>query len=195
MRLIILIAGLMLTTHAMADEKPTSAAKELDKSSTKLLSTSSPNDQDDATESGDRGVVSPRDAASGMATGKRQHAAPPSDGGDYNSSRSNKTHAPATTCTDGMDNDCDGVADATPANHNTTRANRTLRSAPQSDGNSGGTRAQDYNSSRSNTTTAILDTDSDNDSLEEVRCSRVSDECVDAGNGDDPVVRKKPGKR
>jgi hypothetical protein len=153
----------MLATHAMADEKPTSVAKELDKSSTNLPSTASPNDPDDATESGDRGVVSPRDAASGMATGKRQHAAPPPGGGD--------------------------------ANHNTTRANRTLRSAPQSDGNSGGTRAQDYNSSRSNTTTAILDTDSDDDTLEEVRCSRVSDECVDAGNGDDPVVRKKPGKR
>ena len=185
MRLITLIAGLILATHAMADEKPASVAKELDKSSPQLLSTSSPNDADEVAAEKASGLhaegivhrdvaTREREKGSGMATGRR-------------------THAPV--CTDGMDNDCDGVSDATPANHNTTRANRTLRSAPQSSGNSGGTRAQDYNSSRSNTTTAKLDTDSDDDSLEEVRCSRVSDECVDAGNGDDPVVRKKPGKR
>lgn len=185
MRLVILIAGVMLAANAMAEEKPKSVTKELDKSSPLIMSTSSPNDSEEATEekASDlhaEGVVHrdvatrEREKGSGMATGRR-------------------THAPA--CTDGMDNDCDGATDATPANHNTTRANRTLRSAPQSNGNSGGTRAQDYNSSRSNTTTAILDTDSDGDRLEEVRCSRVSDECVDAGNGDDPVVRKKPGKR
>lgn len=57
------------------------------------------------------------------------------EGGDYNSSRSNKTHAldtdddddsiPTETCANGVDDDCDGAVDESPANHNTTRSNRT----------------------------------------------------------------------
>ena len=92
-----------------------------------------------------------------MATGRRQHSAD-------------------TTCSNRVDNDCEGVSD---------------ESASQ-----GATRAQDYNSSRSNTTSARLDPDSDNDSiLTEVRCSKTSDECTGIVDGDDRVVRKKPGKR
>ena len=163
MRLVVLIAGLMLAANTMAEEKPKTVTKQLDKSSPQLMSTDSGNDSN-------REVVSPRDAASGLPTGKRQHAPAPGDGGDYNSSRSNKTHTPAApTCGNGVDNDCDDVVDdrAAPANQNTTRSNRTLRATPPSnkgstgqarsaaDGgssSSGGTRAQDYNSSRSNTT-------------------------------------------
>lgn len=164
MRIVVLIATLVLATNTMAEEKPKSVTKELDKSSPLLMSTESPDDTNS-------GVARPRDAASGLPTGKRQHspAAPSSgDGGDYNSSRSNKTHTTSAAC-NGKDDDCTGTG--------------------------GQTRAQDYNSSRSNTTTVRFDDDSDGDSLEEVRCSRVSDECVDSGDGDDPVLRKRPGKQ
>ena len=122
------------------------------------------------------------------------------------------------------DDDCDSAVDekTAPANHNTTRSNRTLRATPPSnqgatgatrapankynssrsnisatkpelDSDGGETRAQDYNSSRSNTTSLRLDDDSDGDSLEEVRCSMRSDDCVT--DSDDQVVRKKPGKK
>ena len=59
-----------------------------------------------------------------------------SGGGDYNSSRSSKTHTSKldpdsdgdsidADCGNGVDDDCDGIAVAPPANHNTTRSNRT----------------------------------------------------------------------
>lgn len=211
MRFTVLMVSLILATTAVADDKrkPVSVTKEVDKSSPLLMSTGSTGSTDDATQ-----AKAPRDAASGMATGKRQHAAAPrdaasgmatgkrthapadGDGGDYNSSRSNKTHGLSTSCTDGKDNDCDGASSAAPANHNTTRSNRTL-SVHQPGGSATGqtrSRAQDYNSSRSNTDGVRLDPDSDGDSLREVRCSTRSDECVDAGNGDDPVLRKRPGR-
>lgn len=184
MRLMIVIAGLLLAANAVAEEKPknVTVTKELDKSSPVLMSTGSTDDANEtarAKENFDRSkphAVSPRDAASGLPTGKRQHA-------------------PASpSCTDGVDDDCDGVVDDAPANHNTTRSNRTLRATQPRRSATGQSRAQDYNSSRSNTTSLRLDDDSDGDSLEEVRCSMRSDECVDGGNND-PVVRKKPGKR
>jgi hypothetical protein len=201
MRLMIVIAGLLLAANAMAEEKPknVTVAKELDKSSPILMSTESSGDSTEATrakENFDRSkphAVSPRDAASGMATGKRQHAAAP--GADLD-----QDGRPDVVCArakgNGVDDDCDGAVDAAPANHNTTRSNRSLQAAPQGGegGASGGSRAQDYNSSRSNNVNGEADPDSDGDSLEEVRCSMRSDECVDAGNND-PVVRKKPGKR
>ena len=61
----------------------------------------------------------------------------PVNGADYNSSRSNKTHSIDTDddsdsddmytdpCRDGVDQDCDAPRAAAPANHNTTRSNRT----------------------------------------------------------------------
>ena len=171
MRGMIVIAGLLLAVNAMAEEKPknVTVAKELDKSSPILMSTGSTDDSTEETrakENFDRSkphAAGPRDAASGLPTGKRQHAAAP--GADLD-----QDGRPDVVCakanTEGVDDDCDGVA----------------------------TRAQDYNSSRSNTTSLRLDDDSDGDSLEEVRCSMRSDECVDAGDND-PVVRKKPGRR
>ena len=198
MRFTVLMVSLALATTAVADDKrkPPKITKEVDKATPMLMSTGG--STDDATQ-----VKAPRDAASGLATGKR-------------------THAPPTSCTDGVDNDCDGAASAAPANHNTTRSNRTLRATPPSSGGStgatrgvgynssrsnntngeadgggnsgGGTRAQDYNSSRSNTDGVRLDDDSDGDSLEEVRCSMRSDDCVSTGDGNDLVLRKRPGR-
>lgn len=82
----------------------------------------------------------------------RAAEAPPAEGADYNSSRSNKTHAPA-------DGGGSGGSGGTRArDYNSSRSNiSTMRGGDASDldgtGNAGGTRAQDYNSSRSNTTT------------------------------------------
>ena len=87
-----------------------------------------------------------------------------------------RQHSAVITCSNDIDNDCDDVTDESSSEN--------------------ATRAQDYNSSRSNTTSARLDPDSDNDSiLREVRCSKTNDECVDIVDDGDPVVRKKPGKR
>jgi hypothetical protein len=204
MRYLILIASLALAGAAFADDKSTSTTRELDKSSPQLMT---PGDSSDTTDSSATGR---HDPTSGMPTGKRQHAAAPADAGsssgasggtraqDYNSSRSNNSSARAdtagdldqdgrpdvVTCRNGADNDCDDTRrSASPANHNTTRSNRT--------------RAQDYNSSRSNNSSARLDPDSDGDSaLKEVRCSMASDDCVSnaADDGNDLVLRKRPGR-
>lgn len=167
MRYLILIASLALAGNALADEKPKTVARELDKSTPLLMKTEATPDAADASGADQRSVVSPRDAASGMASGKRTQA-PPAEGADYNSSRSNKTH---------------GVASA----------------GGGGSSSSGGTRAQDYNSSRSNTTTVrddkAGDLDSERDSaLREVTCSMASDDCVEYQDGEDPVLRKRPGK-
>lgn len=66
-----------------------------------------------------------RDAASGLATGKRKHkpvtitkeidkSSTKSAATDHNSSRSNKTSHTPVMDTDGLDNDCDGVVEITP---------------------------------------------------------------------------------
>jgi len=67
---------------------------------------------------------------SGDGTLSRVAEAAAADGADYNSSRSNKTHAPERRapgnddCGDDADDNCSERA-APPANHNTTRSNRT----------------------------------------------------------------------
>ena len=79
--------------------------------------------------------------------------------------------------------------------YNSSRSNNTNGEADAGgSSSSGGTRAQDYNSSRSNTDGLRLDDDSDGDSLEEVRCSMRSDDCVSTGDGNDLVLRKRPGR-
>jgi hypothetical protein len=204
MRYLILITSLALAGAAFADDKSTSTTRELDKSSPLLMTSG------DSSGTTDSSATGQRDAVSGMASGKRQHGSAPADAGsssgasgstraqDYNSSRSNTTslrednagdldrdgRVDVVTCGNGKDNDCDDTdRAASPANHNTTRSNRT--------------RAQDYNSSRSNNSSARLDPDSDGDSaLKEVRCSMASDDCVSdaAGDGNDLVLRKRPGR-
>jgi hypothetical protein len=133
---------------------------------------------------------------------------------DYNSSRSNTTslredkagdldrdgRVDVVTCGNGKDNDCDDTGrPATPGDYNGTRSNRSgatgTRSHNASRSNrSSGTRAQDYNSSRSNNSSARLDPDSDGDSLDEVRCSMASDDCVTRSDGEDLTLRKRPGR-
>lgn len=204
MRYLIMIASFALVGTAVAEDTPNSSTRELDKSSPSL--------------------VSPRDAASGMSTGKRQHAAAPGDTGsstgatraqDYNSSRSNTTalrgdttgdldrdgRPDVVTCGNGVDNDCDDTGRAaSPGDYNGTRSNRSGEASPRNhnasrSNRSSGTRAQDYNSSRSNNSSARLDPDSDGDStLREVRCSVTSDDCVSDAGGDDPILRKRPGR-
>ena len=164
MRLLILVAALSLTANALADKSAPSPAKELDKSSPRAAEAqdynSSRSNNSSSAHLHAEGVVhrdvATREKGSGMATGRRQHAA-------------------VTTCSNEIDNDCDNGGDEST--------------------DLGATRAQDYNSSRSNTTSARLDDDSDGDSiLEEVRCSMTSDDCVSTVDGGDQVVRKKPGK-
>lgn len=141
MRILVLIASLALAGTATADEKhkPVSVTKEVDKSSPMLASGS---DDEGVTEAAAADV---REKGSGMATGKRGPSTDlhsenvvhrdvatrtQAEGGDYNSSRSNKTHTPAQAPDSDNDSDC------------------------PSDGDCGdrGADAQDYNSSRSNNT-------------------------------------------
>jgi len=177
MRYLFLIASLALAANALAEEKPKSVVKELDKSTPILMEAAATPDSTDASSAEERGVVSPRDAASGMPSGKRsprdaasgmptgkRSPAPPAEGADYNSSRSNKTHSVAAP---------DGGSGA-----------------------AGGTRAQDYNSSRSNTTTVREDKPGDLDrdgQVDVLTCGDGIDN--DCDDGDDPVVRKKPWGR
>jgi hypothetical protein len=208
MRYLILITCLALAGTAFAKEEPKSLAKEIDKSSPLLTTSDDSSDTSNSSAAGQRGVVAPRDAASGMSTGKRQHGQAGADSGsssggtraqDYNSSRSNNINGAANrpadldrdgrpdvlTCGNGADDDCNGTdRAASPANHNTTRSNRT--------------RAENYNSTRSNKAGARLDSDSDDDStLKEVRCSMANEDCVTSagGDGNDLVLRKRPGKK
>ena len=165
MRSLILIAGLVLAASAMADKTTPSATKELDKSSPAAA------DAQDYNSSRSNRSSSVDLHAEGVV---HRDVASREKGSGMATGR--RTHSPATDCSNNADNDCDGVTDES-TNQNATRA-------------------QDYNSSRSNTTAARLDQDSDNDSvLKEVRCSKTNDECVGIVDGDDPVVRKKPGKR
>ena len=137
MRLLVLIVSLALASGAMAEDKPKpkSTVKQLDKSTPLMTS----------------GVSGDDDAGQGEGQTRAQ---------DYNSSRSNTTAAVGdraddlgkeTRCTigrldcdddgdsvptdercdNGVDDDCDSVDEKTaPANHNTTRSNRTQ---PQND--------------------------------------------------------------
>ncbi len=200
MRLLVLIVSLTLAAGAMAEEKPKpkSTVKQLDKSSPMLAPTDSGNDD------------------SGQADN-------PTRAQDYNSSRSN-----TTTLREGpeLDGDNAGKGDKGRA------AERSK--GQQGDIASSGKRragAQDYNSSRSNISTAVggdlgkenrcsigtLDCDDDGDSVPtNERCGNgVDDDCDSAvegaapanhnttrsnrtqpvNDGDDPVVRKRPGKK
>jgi len=176
MRYLLLIASLALTGNALADEKLKTAAKELDKSSPQMTSTDSSSERavknEVKAEAGDFGLSRANERSKGQVRAQ-----------DYNSSRSNTTavredkvgdldgdgRPDVVTCRDGVDEDCN-------------------------DADAGPTRAQDYNSSRSNISTSKLEPDDDRESLREVRCSTRSADCVDAANGDDPVVRKRPGR-
>lgn len=115
MKRLILIAGLLLTGSAMADESAKSPIRELDKSSTKAAAT----------------APAPEASARELDKSSTKSAAAQ----DYNSSRSNTTTAvdavdtdddddgiDTEECVNAVDNDCTGKEDEAPANHNTTRS-------------------------------------------------------------------------
>ena len=126
MRYLIMIASLALAANALADEKPRSVARELDKSSPQLMSADAPSGTTDA-------------AVAREEQDKSKQDQPKSRAQDYNSSRSNTTalredkqgdldrdgNPDVSVCRDGVDDDCDDAEErAAPANHNTTRSNR-----------------------------------------------------------------------
>lgn len=84
-------------------------------------------------------VISPRDAASGLPTGKRQHR--------------------PLTVTKELDKASPKLAEAVCRSHNTTRSNRSSSSqdynSSRSNNGSAGAAAQNHNSSRSNRTSAV----------------------------------------
>ena len=165
MRSLILIAGLVLAANVMADKTAPTATKELDKSSPAVA------DAQDYNSSRSNISTSVELHAEGVV---HRDVASREKGSGMATGR--RQHSAATTCSNDVDNDCDNVVDESTSEN--------------------ATRAQDYNSSRSNTTSARLDDDSDGDSvLEEVRCSKTSDDCVGIVDDHDTVVRKKPGKR
>ena len=145
MRYLILIASLALATNVLADEKPKSVAKELDKSSPQLMST-------DTSEAVDAKEKQNKSKARAQ---------------DYNSSRSNTTTA--------ADPGEDGVVHRDIAARKAEASDFGLSRATEA--SEGKVRAQDYNSSRSNTTAAREQKEDDLD------------------RDKDTVVRKKPGKR
>ena len=126
MRQLLLLASLLFTASALADDKLDT--KELDKSSTRMSTTTTATDA------------------------------------DYNNSRSNNL---------------DGLAPADDDN---------------GDDDNPDTRAQDYNSSRSNTTSAVEE-DKAEDACDEgdKDCPDV-DEAAEYQDGEDLVLRKRPGR-
>ena len=164
MRSLIFAAALALTANALADKNSPSAVKEVDKSTPAAAEA-----QDDNSSRSDKSS-SVHLHAEGIV---HRDVATREKGSGMATGR--RQHSAATTCSNDIDNDCDDASDDRESQ--------------------GATRAQDYNSSRSNTTSARLDDDSDGDSiLEEVRCSKTSDDCVGTVEDGGPVVRKKPGK-
>ena len=159
MRVLVLIVGLALACSALADDKrkhkPVTVTKPVDKA-TPLMSSGNPGNPSDSATAADAKEKAnrtktraqdynssrsnttslrggPRDRASGLPTGKRQHAA---DGGGLGKETrcsmgrldcdDDGDSIPVDdACRNGVDDDCDGVVDEAPANHNTTRSNRT----------------------------------------------------------------------
>ncbi len=166
---------LVLAGNALAEEKPKSVAKELDKSSPILASANADSGSTDESTTEQRGVASAGGGSSSQGGTRAQ---------DYNSSRSNTTalrqdkvgdldgdgRPDVAVCRNGVDEDCDDTdADVRPANHNTTRSNRT-QARDRSPGGDGDSR------------------------LREVTCSMASDDCVEYQDGNDIVLRKRPGR-
>lgn len=150
MRYLILITGLALAANALAEEKPRSVAKELDKSSPQLISADAASDASEATEA-------KQDTSKSRAQ-------------DYNSSRSNISTATELPEEDVVHRDAASrKAEA-----------RDFGMSRATEASEGKVRAQDYNSSRSNTTMARDDNQGELDPDDDA---------------DDTVERKKPGKR
>jgi hypothetical protein len=144
MRATLLIALLALAATAAAEDKPKkpkTIVKPVDKSSPVLMQAGGGNDEThtEMPQSRAKDYNSSRSNTSSRMQNK--------DGADYNSSRSNKTHIvdpdsdgdsiPTKRCENGKDDDCNAATPIArgslekvrvrqaPANHNTTRSNRT----------------------------------------------------------------------
>jgi len=191
MRYLILLASLALAASALAEEKPKNVARELDKSSPQLMSANTPSDSTEASDA------------------KEKHNKTKGRAQDYNSSRSNNSSAAAPHEGDVVHRDI-AARKAEASDFGMSRA---------TEASEGKVRAQDYNSSRSNTTAVREDSQGDLDRdgrVDLVTCrDGVDQDCDDddvdaspanhnttrsnrlapATDGDDRVVRKKPGKR
>lgn len=132
MRATLLIVLLALAFSATAEEKPKpKITKDIDKATPILMQSQGGNDETNT----ERPTTKARDYNSSRSNNESSRSQ--ADGADYNSSRSNKTHTPKKSCQDGEDNDCNAAAPIAqgslektrarqaPANHNTTRSNRT----------------------------------------------------------------------
>ena len=136
MNRLLLLAALIIAAPALADDEKKVPVKRVDASTPILQAV-----QDPATDVGDVASTRAQDYNSSRSNNESTRAVSgvaASEGADYNSSRSNKTHAldddsdgdsvDEAVCSNGVDQDCDSPVDAAaiaPANHNTTRSNKT----------------------------------------------------------------------
>jgi hypothetical protein len=143
MRYLILVASLVLAGTTLADEKPKSLIKPIDKSSPVLMEAAPSDESSEALHA--EGVV------------HRDVAARSADVTDFGMSRTTEDRAPAFNQNTSRSNNGRLAAPAEGADYNSSRSNKTHAPASSGDGgssSSGGTRAQDYNSSRSNISTS-----------------------------------------
>lgn len=176
MKYLILVASLALAGNALAEDKPKSIVKPVDKSTPVLMETAPPADTSGETDAdtGDRGQDhnssrSNKTASAAAPDGvvHRDIASRSAEASDFGMSRATEQSAPVANQNSSRSNR-GGVAASPPAegaDYNSSRSNKTH--APVSgDGGSGGasgTKAQDYNSSRSNVTTLREDDAADLD--------------------------------
>jgi hypothetical protein len=141
MRLLILLAGLVLVSTVMAEEKPKTIAKQLDKSSPVMMATDAPSDESNDKENDDESKTRAQDYNSSrsnttsraetvnardFAASRGEPAQKPNAtrAQDYNSSRSNISTAieldddsdgdsipTDDVCRNAVDNDCTGPTD------------------------------------------------------------------------------------
>lgn len=126
MNRLLLLAALIIVAPAMADDEKKVPVKRIDASSPAMQAV-----ENAAVDVQDAGATRAQDYNSSRSNTTARSA-------DYNSVRSNKTHTvdpdddgdgvDTAVCGNGVDDDCDGPVDAervAPANHNTTRSNKT----------------------------------------------------------------------
>ena len=153
MKYLILVVSLVLAGNALAEDKPKSLAKRVDKSSPALMETAPPTDTSEALDAKEKANKTKAQSAQADGVVHRDVAARSAGASDFGMSRATEVRAPVANQNTSRSNR--GGASAAPpaegADYNSSRSNKTH--APSSgEGESGGTRAQDYNSSRSNTT-------------------------------------------
>lgn len=149
MKIFLFLASILLTGAALADSEVEVRVNRIE------MAVAAPDESGDATEGTSAGTrAQDYNSSRSNTTSLREHdenldrpAVPSGKAQDYNSSRSNNSSvaAPApnntrdrfvdpdddgdsvdtAVCGNGVDDDCDSPVDAAPANHNTTRSNKT----------------------------------------------------------------------